>query len=331
MNKVLFQCSCKAVAIIFILAVLMVTAGSVYGEQLVLGKTVLDQDTIWQGEILLQGDVEVGSGVTLLIMPGAVIKIAQKEGFGSFKLNKDKNNHFPGIEIVVRGKIIAQGTEEQPIIFTSAAENPNPGDWGGVNILVSKNNIIEYCEFSYAHTAVHGHSAHVVVSRCYFHHNGVAIGQKNVKDAGFDCVIPMLYNRITENGGGILYGGGSTPLIVHNEISNNKFFGIYAKKGGKATIRYNNIVHNGKGVILFLIKNGMLLRDNNIAGNEDYNVSLLEGQTWDLDARNNWWGETDDTKIRVKNRDKANDETLAQIDVSNATDAPIKGAGVRAL
>ncbi len=329
MNKAMLQSYSKAVAIIFSLAVIMLTAGSVCGGQLVLGKTVLDKDTIWQGEVLLQGDVEVGSGVTLLIMPGTVIKVAKKEGFGSFKLYEDKNNHFPGIEIVVRGKIIAQGTEEQSIVFTSAAEKQNPGDWGGVNILVSKNNIIEYCEFSYAHTAVHGHSAHVVVSHCYFHHNGVATGQKNVKEAGFGSVMPMLYNRITENGGGILYGGGSTPLIVHNEISNNKFFGIYAKKGGMATIRYNNIVNNGKGVIVFLIKNGMLLRDNNITGNEDYNVSLLEGQTWDLDARNNWWGETDGAKIRAKNRDKANDDTLAQVDVSNATNAPIKGAGLR--
>jgi hypothetical protein len=328
MNKAIFFNYNKIVLIVFSIGVLLLTAGSICAEQLVLDKTKIIKDTIWQGELLLQGDVEIAKEVTLLIMPGTVIKIEKKEGFGSFKLNKDKNNHFPGIEIVVRGKIIAQGTKEHPIVFTSAAEKPNPGDWGGVNILASKNNIIEYCEFSYAHTAVHGHSAQVVVARSYFHHNGVATGQKNVKEAGFDSVMPMLYNRMTENGGGILYGGGSMPVIVHNEISNNKFFGIYAKKGGMATIRYNNILNNGKGIIVFKIKNGMLLRDNNISGNEDYNVSLLEGQEWDLNAQNNWWGETEDAKIRAKNRDKENDDSLAQIDVSHATGVPVEGAGL---
>jgi hypothetical protein len=29
------------------------------------------------------------------------------------------------------GRLIAQGTSSEPIIFTSAAENPAPGDWGG--------------------------------------------------------------------------------------------------------------------------------------------------------------------------------------------------------
>lgn len=328
MKKAIFHSYTKTVAIIFSIGVLMLTAGSVCGEQLVLDRAKISKDTVWQGELLLKGDVEVAKGATLLITPGTVIKIEKKEGFGSFKLNEDKSNHFPGIEIVVRGKIIAQGTKEHPIIFTSAAEDPHPGDWGGVNILASKNNIIEYCEFSYAHTAVHGHSAQVVVTRSYFHHNGVATGQKNVKDAGFECAMPILYNRMTENGGGVLYGGGSEPTIVHNEISKNKFFGIYAKKGGMATIRYNNIVNNGKGVIVFKIKDGMLLRDNNISGNEDYNVSLLEGQKWNLKAQDNWWGETEETKIREKNRDKENDDTLAQIDASHATGAPIEGAGL---
>ncbi len=328
MKNAISQGYSKAVAIIFSIGVFMLTAGSACSEHLVLDKTVLAEDTIWQGEILIQGDVEVAKGATLLVMPGTVIKVVKKEGFGPFKLNKDKNNHFPGIEIVVRGKIIAQGLKKNRIVFTSAAKEPNAGDWGGVNILESKDNIVEYCEFSYAHTAVHGHSAHVVVSHCYFHHNGVATGQKNIKEAGFDSVMPMLYNRITENGGGILYGGGSTPVIAHNEISNNKFFGIYAKKGGMAIIRYNNITDNGKGVIVFMIKNGMLLRDNNIADNKDYNVSLLEGQKWDLDARNNWWGETDKASIMEKNHDQAKDETLARIDISDAAAAPVKGAGL---
>jgi hypothetical protein len=262
-------------------------------------------------------------------MPGTVVRFARVEKFGPAKLSLDKLNHFPGLEIIVKGKILAQGTPEHNIVFTSAAETPNPGDWGAVNMLASVGNIIEYCEFSYGHTAVHGHSARAVISHCYFHHNGVAIGQKNIKKTGIVSVMPIMYNRITENGGGVLYGGGSCPIVTHNEISNNEFFGVYAKKSGLANVRYNNIVANGKGVIVYVVKPGILLRDNNIADNVDYNISLLEGQKWDVNARNNWWGTKNEDKIRSLIRDKAKDKALGRVDVADFYNGPVNGAGLQ--
>ena len=331
MNRKSLQASGKGIVLIFSLALMLLASGSVSAAApLVLDKTVLDRDAVWQGEVLLKGDVEVPVGVTLIIMPGTTVRFALVEKFGPAKLSKDKLNHFPGLEIIVRGKILAQGTPEKKIVFTSAAETPAPGDWGAVNMLASVDNIIEYCEFSYAHTAVHGHSAHAVISHCDFHHNGVAIGQKNIKKTGIVSVMPIMYNRITENGGGVLYGGGSTPSVIHNEISNNEFFGIYAKKSGLANIRYNNIVANGKGVIIYVVKAGMLLRDNNIADNTDYNISLLEGQKWDVNARHNWWGVTGEERIRALIRDRERDETLGRIDAADFFTAPVAGAGLPA-
>ncbi len=324
----MLQVYSKRGAVFVSLLAMLLTAGSVGAAQLVLNKSVLAEDTIWQGEVLLQGDIEIPAGVTLIIMPGTVVRFARVERFGPAKLSLDKLNHFPGLEIIVKGKILAQGTPGHKIIFTSAAEAPQPGDWGAVNMLGSIANIIEYCEFSYAHTAVHGHSAHAVIAHCDFHHNGVAIGQKNVKKTGLISVMPIMYNRITENGGGVLYGGGSCPSIIHNEISKNDFFGIYAKKSGLANIRYNNIARNGKGVIIYVVKAGVLLRDNNIADNVDYNISLLEGQEWDVNARNNWWGVKSEEKIRALIRDKVRDDTLGRVDAADFYDGPVAGAGI---
>ncbi|MEI9809947.1 MAG: hypothetical protein WDO16_19930 [Bacteroidota bacterium] len=43
--------------------------------------------------------------------------------------------------IITRGsKLIAQGTPTEPIIFTSAAPNPQSGDWGGI-VLCGKASI----------------------------------------------------------------------------------------------------------------------------------------------------------------------------------------------
>ncbi len=308
------------------LALLFLFCSPATAGQLVLEKTVLKKDTLWQGQVLLKGDVEVSQGVTLTIMPGTIVRFARIEPNGPGKLTTDRTAHFPRAELIVKGRLLAQGTPDARIIFTSAAKEPQPADWGAVNFLNSTDNILEFCEFSYGHTSVHAHGAQVVIANSFFHHNGVAIGMKNVKNA-VRCVIAILYNRITDNGGGVLFGKGSTPTISHNEISNNKFFGIYVKKGGQANIRYNNISDNGKGVLFYAVK-GFRLRDNNIAGNTDYNISMLEGQEADVDARRNWWGTTDAQKIDGLIRDKSQDKTLGSVDFSGFTNTPVAGAGL---
>ncbi|RYD58769.1 MAG: hypothetical protein EOP56_04060 [Sphingobacteriales bacterium] len=64
--------------------------------------------------------VYVKNGATLTIEPGAIIKVA-----------KGKN-----ALVVTRGaKIVASGTAENPIVFTSNEGTPSYGDWGGIVIL----------------------------------------------------------------------------------------------------------------------------------------------------------------------------------------------------
>jgi len=316
-----------ALTIIAGMTAFLLSLSPVIAGQLVIKKGIIDKDTIWQGDILIKGDVEVAKGATLTIMPGAVIRFEKIEEFGPGKLSKDKLSHFPRAELIIKGKLYAQGTLENKITFTSAEKSPSPGDWGAVNFLDSVDNIIEFCVFTYGHTAVHCHSAQVVIVYSTFHYNGVAIGQKNAKGLPNKCVVPILYNRITENGGGVLFGGGSTPTVAHNEINNNTFFGIYAKKGGVANVRYNNIKNNGKGVIFFKVKD-IFLRDNNIVDNKDYSVSMLDGQSTDIMLQNNWWGTTDTTKIKDLVRDKKRDDTLGSVDFSNFLKKPVAGAGL---
>jgi hypothetical protein len=87
-------------------------------------KDEITTDTRWttQQQYVLKGWVYVTNGATLTIDPGVIIR-------------GDKNTK--GTLIVERGaKIIAKGTAEKPIIFTSAEMqgNRNYGDWGGLMI-----------------------------------------------------------------------------------------------------------------------------------------------------------------------------------------------------
>lgn len=85
--------------------------------------------TIKKGVYLMKGWIYVGNGATLTIEPGTVIK-GDKETKAALIVE-------PG------GKIIAQGTKEEPIVFTSGQSKGSrkPGDWGGLIICGrAKNN-----------------------------------------------------------------------------------------------------------------------------------------------------------------------------------------------
>ena len=80
----------------------------------------------------LRGFVYVTEGATLTIEPGVVIK-GEKESKATLIVERG-------------GKLIAEGTSERPIVFTSAQApgKRKPGDWGGIILLgKAKNNMGE--------------------------------------------------------------------------------------------------------------------------------------------------------------------------------------------
>ena len=80
-------------------------------------------NTTLSGTVLLQNKVYVTNGATLTILPGTIIR-------GDLSTQ--------GTLIITKGcKIIADGTETQPIVFTSnePVGNRAEGDWGGLVIL----------------------------------------------------------------------------------------------------------------------------------------------------------------------------------------------------
>jgi len=302
--------------------------GAALGKPLVVEKGVIKCDTTWQNEVIIKGDVEIAEGATLVIMPGTVVKFQKIEENGPANLEMDKTKNFTRAELVINGRILAQGTSDKVIVFTSAEKSPHVADWGAINMLDSDNNIVEFCDISYGHTAVHGHGAQFTVANCYLHDNGVAIGFsfKQLDGCKPRC-ITVLYNHITRNGGGVLCSKDSRVTVSHNQIDHNKFFGVYGKMASHINLRYNNTVHNGKGVIVYAMK-GLQLRENNISDNDEYNISLMEGQTYNVDARHNWWGTSDTKTIATLIWDKDEEGTLGTLDFSGFADAPIEGAGL---
>jgi len=112
-----------------------------FAANLVYGDRVLSADTVWRGNVLVQGVLVVAPQATLTIDPGSVIRFRQKGAQAPL--------------LVVQGRIVAAGTRETPVLFTSGYDTPAPGDWQGILLLGSeKKNLMENCRIEGAETGL---------------------------------------------------------------------------------------------------------------------------------------------------------------------------------
>jgi Periplasmic copper-binding protein (NosD) len=291
-----------------------------------IGLYTIIEDTTWEGRIRITGDVYVKQGATLTIKPGTVIRFnriePKLEEEGGRNMASINSPYFPGAEIIVRGRIIAVGDKDKPIRFTTADPTPKTGAWGAINLLGSSGNVFEYCRISYAASGIQNHASEAKVIKCIFHDNGTAL---SFKKADFDspCVMDIEDNTIISNQTGIS-AKDAKAIISHNDISSNHFYGILLYDGDDATIAYNDIMENGKGIYLDKA-NPLKINWNNFDDNKQYNIELAVDSHSGVDASNNWWDTTDPLKIEKKLFDKRADANLGLITYEPFLKAKVAG------
>lgn len=94
------------------------TTGAVLNGTGTLTGTLTQNTLVKKGNYTLEGIVKVPEGITLTIEAGATF--TAKTSVGS------------SLVVLQGGKILAEGTASEPIVFTS--DNKKPGDWGGVTL-----------------------------------------------------------------------------------------------------------------------------------------------------------------------------------------------------
>ncbi|HEY6839504.1 MAG TPA: right-handed parallel beta-helix repeat-containing protein [Geobacteraceae bacterium] len=296
-----------------------------------VGKETLTKDTTWRGDIVVTGDVCVPPGITLTIEPGTKIRFRKIEAESDRNLFAADSPYYPQAEIIVTGRLIAKGTPERPILFSSAEGKPKPADWGALNFLGNTANVLENCRIEYAYNGVHAHGAQVLIKNCTLTKNSVAISFKKEEEAkgspgfgiGSDLVVSG--NLIEGNKGGINVRK-SSATITHNIIRDNKSFGIYVKEECRGEISRNVITGNKKG-IFFYRASGLNITGNDIYDNNDYNLAVADEQEKDITLGSNWYGTTDRQLIEAMIFDQKVDPDMARIVVEPVATARIAGAG----
>ncbi len=168
-------------------------------------------DQTWQGEIMIAGDVTLPAGATLTILPGTVIRFLPP---GDAPGNRSDHPYFPGSELNVLGKLLAEGKPEAPIVFASLNEADPPGSWGAVNFAEESQGVLRYCIFRQADSAIHSRKARVEVSKSLFERNLIGVRFHS-------SPITVTNNLLRDNDTGIRFHYG-VPTVTANHFANNR-------------------------------------------------------------------------------------------------------------
>ncbi|MBI5015526.1 MAG: right-handed parallel beta-helix repeat-containing protein [Deltaproteobacteria bacterium] len=236
--------------------------------------TILSGNTVWRGAVEVSGETVVAAGATLLVLPGAKIRFAGAGADGAL-----------GARLVVHGALVAQGTAEEPILFTSSSAAPHAGDWGGVSFDGSDGRVsrLSHCQVEYASTAVTGREAAVALEECSLTRSGIGFASVQgmtgevitceVRDNDVGLVFDQSAGvtvegcRIEGNArAGISCTNRSSPRIADCLIAGNGKDGVACVQGSSPRIEYSEISGHERGVYAEGASRPTLVR-NTIRGN----------------------------------------------------------------
>ena len=232
--------------------------GNSYME--VVGGTI-SRDATWKdtlplkilGSLTVKGTDGVDSLTTLTLDPGAELRFGLYLQFIIGGTSGDP------------GALMAVGTAENQIRFTSSAATPAPGNWYGIlfSTTAEDSSIMDYCIVEYAGYGGNG-------------------GVKTYYSS------PTIQNSLIQNNSTYgIYNYYGSPTVSNTTINGNGTYGIYVK-GGSPQILNSIFTGNGSDAIYTqsgspnITGNSFLL--NSGCGVKNITSTLL------VAAENNWWG-----------------------------------------
>ena len=233
------------------------------------------------GPILIDGTLTIPSGVTLTIEPGSILKFKNSAGLN------------------VQGTLLAQGTAENRIVFTSAMDDnhggdtngdgpatvPSPGDWQGVMVNGGDATIRMSSIFAATSgiSAMSGASASL--DGCLLQGNEIGIFR------GWHFVdIFVQRTVIAQNNNGVRTHGLGRETFIGSTIADNAEAGIWYDGGGNGvTLSMDSTIvsHNRLGIRSSENDTDATIRNSAFFNNEADIIWASNGNVPDLNAMGN--------------------------------------------
>jgi len=224
-------------------------------------------NTVWEGEILLEESVFVPFGVTLTVLPGTHIKFKHYRGYRESEKRLNLN---------VSGTLIAEGTAEEPIYFTSDAPEPQNGDWSMIHVRNSTNSVFRYCVVEFGQQGINFWDGSPEISHCVIRwHNWEGLYFESYSEPSIS------YCHIVENGyNGLAAEQFNTITMDYCEVERSGTNGVHID-ASLAEIR-RSLVHDNLANGLSVDNNGTLRAlgvaiNNNGVGRGGCGIGIGEG------------------------------------------------------
>ncbi|NJC89115.1 MAG: hypothetical protein FIB02_11400, partial [Desulfuromonas sp.] len=168
---------------------LLITGCAAARPPLELADAVIADRQVWAGEVRIRGVVTVKKAGHLTILPGTRVVFEP--------LDRDGDGIGDG-ELLIEGGLVARGTAEAPIVFTSGAAQPKAADWKFLYLDFAREGEIDHVISEYAYSGVQIHFCKATVTDSEFRHNvdGLRFSTVNLVAAG---------NRMHHNVHGLRY------------------------------------------------------------------------------------------------------------------------------
>jgi len=171
----------------------------------------LTEDTTWSGLVHVHDTVIVPENVTLTILPGTFVEFRHYRGY-----REDTSVSL----FVAGGTVKAIGKPDEQIWFTSDAEDPINGDWGGISCSATNDTIFKYVIVEFSTIGIEQWDSQVTISHSI------------VRWANTEGIAAF----------------ASSPLIEYNLLYENAYHELIMElRNPNVTIRYNIFKggHNG--------------------------------------------------------------------------------------
>ncbi len=241
---------------------------------------ILYAPATWSGDVRVVRPLLVTRGASLTLLPGTRVY---------FDLPAPAPGETPTPWILVMGSLVATGTPEQPVVFTSVRRRVGELE-DMVQIQKGKEAHFRHCRFERGPWGLHVHETPVEVTNSVFR----------------------------DSYGGVRFLGGPVRLRG-NRFEGNRI-GVRCLKGSPV-IEENEFLANLTGIFFREGVQDPVVRRNNF-DNLEYDVKLGEGQAGDVVAAGNWWRAAAAGTLAERLYDGADSEGLGRIVTEPALAAP---------
>ena len=261
-----------------------------FGQTRTIDGQTISQTVSWSGEIRITGDVVVAPTGILIIEQGT--KIVFEAQSDSKKSGEDPTR----CELMVKGVLLAKGTANNKIVFTSSSKSPRMGDWYGIQIASSRQGSeIEYAIVEYAYDGITIKKSSPQITNSHIRYN---------------------YNS------GLTIEIKANPRLIANVISENGYAGIVCQLNANPYLSENMIALNQIGIIVFGKSQPNLgslekgpnynIGQNTIINNVEYDFHNHSSEP--IMAENNSWGTTNLNEINNQIYDSLDESKYGLVD-----------------